>query len=272
MTMRKPSRRFASGGTRPTPIYDEDERNATAPLLCFGKRRRDLFQLELLNLAAGGTRKLSHHLDTFRPELLRHLGFAQIGLHSGQIDRAPGPRNDERAAALAEPRVRKADHGDRGNRGMLVEEVLDLDDRYVFPAPDQDVLYPARNTNVAFLVHVSEITGIEPSIAVEGLQIWPLVIALEHLGAANEQASRLTHGDRPALEIDDTDFHPVLWPTIRARRLPRPTRRLRERARQHFCHTPERAHFETEFAGSALDEDGRNRRASAQERAQVLRM
>src|ERR1700730_4338828 len=169
MTMREPLRRFAGGGTRPTPINDEDERNATARLLCFGKRRGDLFQLELLNLAAGRTRKLSHHLDTFRPELLRHPGFAQIGLHSGQITRAPGPRNDERAAALAEPRVRKADHGDRGNRGMLVEQVLDLDDRYVFPAPDQNVLYPTRNADVAVIVRVGEIAGIEPSLAIEGL-------------------------------------------------------------------------------------------------------
>src|SRR5437660_9998565 len=114
MIMRKPSRRLASGGTRPTPINDEDQRNTTAPLLCFGKRRGDLFQLELLNLAAGGTRKLTHDLDTFRPELLRHLGFAQIGLHSGQMDRAPGPRNDERAPSLAEPRARTADHGHAG--------------------------------------------------------------------------------------------------------------------------------------------------------------
>src|SRR6266481_3228653 len=252
MTMRKPSRRFASGGTRPTPINDEDEWNVTAPLLCFGKRRGDLFQLELLNLTAGGTRKLTHHLNTLRPELLRHLGFTQIGLHSGQIDRAPGPRNDERAAALAEPRVRKADHGDRGHRGMLVEQVLDLDDRYVFPAPDQNVLYPARNADVAVIVRVGEIAGIEPSLAIESLQLRPLVIALKHLSAANEQASRLTRGDRPALEIDDTDFHPVLWTTIRARRLLRCTRGLCERARQRFCHTPKRAHFETEFVGGAL--------------------
>src|ERR1700730_8892386 len=169
MTMRKPSRRFASGGTRPTPIYDEDERNATAPLLCFGKRRGDLFQLELLNLAAGGTRKLTHHLDPFRPELLRHLGFAQIGLHSGQIDRALGPRNDECTAAFTEPGIWKTDHCDSSDRGMLVEQVLDLDDGYIFSAPDKDILYPARNADVAVVVHVGEVTGIEPSLAIESL-------------------------------------------------------------------------------------------------------
>src|SRR5215831_15444103 len=126
MITRKPSWHFVSGGTRITLISD---------LFCISKHGSDLSQLEFLDLAAGGARKVSHDLHTFRPELFCHLRVTQIGLYRVEIDGAPGAGNDERAAALAEPSIRKADHGDGSNGRMLVERVL--------PAPDQDVLHPA---------------------------------------------------------------------------------------------------------------------------------
>src|SRR6516162_5009344 len=182
MITRKPSRHFASGGTRPIPTSD---------LFCLGKCSGSLSQLELLDLAAGRARKLIHDLHTFRPELLRHLGVAQIGPYRPQIDRASAAGNDEGAAALAEPRIRKTDHGNRDHSRMLVEQVLDLGNWHVLSAPDQDVLHPARDADVAVVVHVGEIAGIKPSIAVEGRKLRPLVVALENLGAANQQSPRL---------------------------------------------------------------------------------
>src|ERR1700741_2815546 len=136
----RPSPRFASGAIPPIPIND---------LRRVSKARRDLAQLELLDLAAGRARKLGHDLYSFGPELLRHPGIAQVSLYDRQIDGASGAGNDERTASLAEPSIREADDGDRGHRRMLIEQVLDLDDRDVLPAPDQNVLHATRNADVA---------------------------------------------------------------------------------------------------------------------------
>ncbi len=119
-------------------------RRSSSHTTCIGKRRGDLLQLELTDLAAGGARQVGDHLDTFRPELLGHLAVAQIGLHRRQIDGTAGARDDERAASFAEPGVRETNHCDPGHRGMFVEQVLDFDDWDVFPAPDQDVASPGR--------------------------------------------------------------------------------------------------------------------------------
>src|ERR1700740_224374 len=101
MITRKPSLRFASDEIRAIPISD---------LFLIRECGSDLPQLELPDLAAGSARKFSQDLDPFRPALLCHPGLDEIGLHCGQIDRAACARHDERAAALAEPGIRKANH------------------------------------------------------------------------------------------------------------------------------------------------------------------
>jgi hypothetical protein len=54
---------------------------AAAALFAVAKRLSNLLEFELLNLAARGARQIRHQLDAFRPKLLGHLAFGEVGRH-----------------------------------------------------------------------------------------------------------------------------------------------------------------------------------------------
>ncbi|MEL0019067.1 MAG: hypothetical protein VW709_04280, partial [Rickettsiales bacterium] len=99
-----------------------------------------------------------------------------------------GLRLHEGAGALAEALVRHGDDGAGFDRGMAVEQVLDLDDGNVLAAADDDVLGAADDADIAVGIHAREVAGLEPAV-VFLVGVGPFQIAHEHADAARLQAA-----------------------------------------------------------------------------------
>src|SRR5690348_11053830 len=121
------------------------------------RRPGKLPQLEFLDLAAGGARKLADELQPFRHVGPRHLLRDEIVEHVAEREGEAVPQLHERAGPLAEPLVGIADDGDLLDGGMLEQQTLDLDDRDVLAAADDDVLRAARDADVAVVIQAREI-------------------------------------------------------------------------------------------------------------------
>ena len=72
-------------------------------------------------------------------------------------------QGDEGDRLLAEHVVRAADHGGLQHGGVAVEDVLDLLRIDVLAAPDDHVLDPVDQDQVAVVVEVSDVAGVQPS-------------------------------------------------------------------------------------------------------------
>ena len=59
--------------------------------------------------------------------------------------------------------------------GMLVEKCLDLDDGNVFAAANDHVLRPAGDPDVAPIIDLGEVAGVEPSLGICVVQMRPAV-------------------------------------------------------------------------------------------------
>ena len=55
--------------------------------------------------------------------------------------------------------------------GMLVEKCLDLDDGNVFAAANDHVLRPAGDPDVALIIDLGEVAGVEPSLGIRIVQL-----------------------------------------------------------------------------------------------------
>src|SRR3954447_17209715 len=71
---------------------------------------------------------------------------------------------DRGADLLAELLVRDADHRRLGHRGMLVEDLLDLARIDVVAAADDHVLLAIDDEEVAVLVDLGHVAGVEPAV------------------------------------------------------------------------------------------------------------
>ena len=152
---------------------------------------------------------------------------------------------------------------------MFEQQVLDLDDRHVLAAADDDVLDAAVDADVALIVDVGEIAGVEPTLGVERLHVRALVVAETHLRAAHHQGAGFADGRGRAVRPDHLDADAFERPAVGLGGLLERALRLRQRARQRFRHAPQRTDFQVEFAVGPLDQRGRNRRAGAKELAQL---
>ena len=79
--------------------------------------------------------------------------------------------DDHRAHSLAGPRIREANNGDVGDAVMSDEHLLNLGRRDVLGVPDDEVLDPTGDADIAIPVDKPEITGAEPSILVECIHV-----------------------------------------------------------------------------------------------------
>src|SRR5690606_6509205 len=86
-------------------------------------------------------------------KLARH-GFA----NRLEIDLLAGFRYQHRDDALAEVRMRHADHGAFENPGLLVENELDLLRVDIVTAGDDEVLRPADDRDIAILVDHADVS------------------------------------------------------------------------------------------------------------------
>ena len=153
-----------------------------------------------LHLVRRGLRQIGDDLDAFRPILFRDLVLRHQRLHASQIERLAGTQHHKCAGAFAQPRVRISDDRRRKHGGMLEQQVLDIEDRHVLAAADDDVLDAAVDADVALVVHVGHVAGVEPTLGVERLHVLALVVAEAHLRAAHlEQPFSPTGAGDPSM-------------------------------------------------------------------------
>ena len=115
------------------------------------------------------------------------------------------PRHDLFAVLLR----RDADDLDVGDVGVGVEELLDLSGINVFAAPDDHVLDPADDVDVAVVAHDGEVTGVHPPSIVDRLAGRLFVVpvpAHDKVAAAAELATSSPRYDSSRGRVDDLDL------------------------------------------------------------------
>src|SRR6185503_16317629 len=98
---------------------------------------------------------------TLRRQVLRDAGERRR--------RGAGPEPDDRAGDLARDRVGKPHDRRLGDRGMRGEQVLELARADVLALPDDDVLPPPGDAEIARGVDRPEVAGAKPAVGREGL-------------------------------------------------------------------------------------------------------
>ena len=114
---------------------------------------------------------------------------------------------DEGAARLAEAGMRHRHHRRFPDRGVAVEDILDLLGAEVFAAADDEVLLAAGDDEAAFRRHPGEVAGAEEAVGVEGaVVVGPVRVADEVLRAAGGDLAFLAVGDEVAMVVDEAQL------------------------------------------------------------------
>src|SRR5580692_9069332 len=147
--------------------------------------------IALLDLAGPALGQRVHDPHVPRVLVRRDLALDEVAqlLGGGGGPRLEGHRG---ADLLAQGGVRQPDHGGLGDRGMLVEHLLDLPRVDVVAAPDDQVLLAVHDVEVAVLVDPGQVTGVEPAVADRlsgGLGAIP--VALHHVRPADDDLAHL---------------------------------------------------------------------------------
>ena len=71
---------------------------------------------------------------------------------------------------LAPSVVRQADHGDLRHIGVLQQRVLDFGREQVLAAPDNHLLHPPGNAQIALPVERAEVARMQPAVGVDGVR------------------------------------------------------------------------------------------------------
>src|SRR3990167_9977899 len=152
-------------------------------------------QQVLLHLPHRIARQLRHHKT-----LLGNLEVGQLRLKLGHdgigIQFGTGLGDDHSNAHFAKVGVRHADQGAFGHAGHVVDVALDLCRIDVVAAADDEVFAAAYDVDVAALIDLAHVTGLE--VAVFGELFRRLLghapVALEHVVALDLDAADLAHG------------------------------------------------------------------------------
>jgi PAS domain S-box-containing protein len=149
-----------------------------------------------------------HLLEVY---LARHLvpgqGTTAVLDEVFQRDAAAGPERHEGHRLLAEDGIRAPD--DRGfeHGGVGVKNVLDFLGVDVLPAPDDQVLDPVDQGEVAVVVEPADIARVQPATAqyLSGF-LWPAQVAAHDIGSADDDLARLPGGQKLACRVDHADL------------------------------------------------------------------
>src|SRR6266542_2505437 len=80
--------------------------------------------------------------------------------------------------------IRRTDHGGLEDRGMAVQDGLDLLGIDVLAAADDHVLDPVDDPQVAVGVEDADVAGVQPAVAERvGGRLWPVQVPLHHVRA-----------------------------------------------------------------------------------------
>ncbi len=83
----------------------------------------------------------------------------------------------------------------------------DLRRRYVFAAPDNDVLDAPGQIQISFLVKTAQIAGVKPAVFIDGLLIiGQLVIAIHQVFAPGDHLADFAPAQEAALAVSNADF------------------------------------------------------------------
>ena len=100
--------------------------------------------------------------------------------------------------------MRNAEHGRLANRRVLVEHLLDLARIDVVTAADDHVLLAVDDEEVAVLVDLAHVAGVQPAVADRlGGRVLALPVALHHVVAPDHDLADLALRDLVAVVVDD---------------------------------------------------------------------
>jgi len=144
--------------------------------------------------------------------LTRVLHRGQVAL--AELDQVGRPGHGvlaqlhERDHLLAVLLVRAPDDGGSDHVGVLHQHVLDVAGVHVVPAPDDQVLDPVHDVQVAVLVEPAHVAGVQPAAAhrLRGLRLGVPVPAHQHRAAHADLAFPARRGLRRVRALD-TDRH-----------------------------------------------------------------
>ena len=114
---------------------------------------------------------------------------------------------DVRHDLLAEPAVGTPDHSGRRDRGVRQQHVLHVAGVDVEATPDDEVLDPVHDVEVAVGIEVADVAGVHPPLAHRqcgGLRVLP--VALHHPGRPDAHLAGLTGRHRLAELVDDAQL------------------------------------------------------------------
>src|SRR5262249_36671055 len=127
----------------------------------------------------------------------------------GEVVRARGHTRTEHDAGthpLAPLEIRYADHGGLLDRGMRLQDRLDLRRRDVLAAADDHVVLAAGDVEVAVGVEPAHVPRRKPAVAHEG-GFADAGVALHHTRRANADLADLTRCEGAAVVADDLHLH-----------------------------------------------------------------
>ena len=115
---------------------------------------------------------------------------------------APGFEHDERDHFLAHARVRLADDGGLCHGWVTEKDLLDLARIDVVAAADHQVLLAVDDEQIAVLVDISQVAGVEPATGERlGGLLRPPVIGLHHVVAADDDLADVLRARRERLVL-----------------------------------------------------------------------
>src|ERR1019366_5021435 len=128
-----------------------------------GRRGQLILELRLQDLACGVAGELVDDLDAPRHLVVRQrAGTVLSELVSRR--RRPGREHDHGGHVLAQHWVRDSHHGGLDDVGMLEQHGLDVAGVDVVATPDDDVLLPPDDVEVAVLVEARQVSAVEPAV------------------------------------------------------------------------------------------------------------
>ena len=116
---------------------------------------------------------------------------------------------------LAQALVGSGHHRDLGHALHVGQQLLDLGGAHVLAAPDDDVLQPVGDGQVAVGVDDADVAGVEPAVLVDRLgRERGVGVAGEAVGATGEDLARLADADVVAVLVDRADLDPLERPAV----------------------------------------------------------
>lgn len=179
---------------------------------------RSVLATRAWRLCRAGSRKGVEDLQLFGDLLAHDPGGAQVLADLSQCRRlATGHRGNDGAHPLTKDAVGQPDHGDLGDGGVSGKELLHLLSRNVLAVPDDDVLEPSGDLQVAGRMDAAEVSGSEPPVNVECFRVHGRVgVAVAERRAPDQHFADFAGRHLGSVRCGDPHLDPGGDPAVRA--------------------------------------------------------